>query len=376
MEVSMLSLPTLYSKTATGAIQQWTVASGPYQAGQGIVTVEYGQVGGAIQKTVDIIKTGKNLGKANETTPEQQAGLKAKQLWDKKVKEGYVTDIDKAAAGETDLEGVEPMLAFPIEDKEKHVKFPALAQPKLDGFRCIAIVKNSKARLFSRTRKEILTLPHIIRQLESVFENAVLDGELYNHDLKHDFPRLASIIKRDELHPDHVLIQYHIYDTVAEGGYSERMKPVQSALLSNPQAKSLQMVETHSVSSRDELNGLFQSFLQDNYEGAMYRNPGMPYEHKRSAGLLKVKTMDDAEFEVIGVEEGSGKLMGKAGAMICRTADGKEFRAKMKGALDTLAEYLVNIDKYKGKMLTVQYQGLSPDGIPRFPVGLRFREEI
>jgi len=363
-------LPTLYILTSTGAVQQWSVWTD-----MNVVHTTYGHLDGKMQVTQDVIKTGKNLGKANETTPTQQAEIKAKQLWDKKVKEGYVTDLDQAAKGESDLDGIEPMLAFPIEKKEKHVEFPALVQPKLDGFRCIAIVKDGKAKLFSRTRKEITTLPHIVAELEKFFENIILDGELYNHDLKHDFNRLASIIKRDEIHPDHTLIQYHIYDVVSnEENFNMRTDTVFYELATSGR-DYLKVVLTARVNNKEELQEYFSKFLAENYEGAMYRNPRMGYENKRSASLLKVKTMEDAEFKVIGVEEGSGKLMGKAGALICVTEAGKEFKAKMKGSIESLEEYLVNFKKYENKQLTVQFQGLTPDGVPRFPVGIRFRVE-
>jgi DNA ligase 1 len=365
----MTKLPTLYILTSTGAIQQWSVSTK-----DNTVETVYGQVNGKLQTTVDIIKSGKNLGKVNETTAVEQAALKAKQLFDKKVKEGYVENIDQAAKGQSDLEGVEPMLAFPIEKKEKHVVYPAVAQPKLDGFRCVAIVTNGKARLFSRTRKEITTLPHIIEQLESLFINITLDGELYNHELKHDFPRLASIIKRDELHPDHTLIQYHVYDVIHPGGYLSRTERMFSDI-KNANLANIVVVSQMIVNNKNELNQAFVDYLSENYEGAMYRSIEGEYENKRSANLLKVKEMDDAEFTIVGVEEGSGKLMGKAGAIILETEDGQKFKAKMKGALDTLTDYLINFDNYKGKKLTVQFQGRSPDNIPRFPVGVRIRVE-
>jgi len=378
--------PTLYSKNSNGSVNQWTVSvresvtENNEPGSWGLIETVFGQVDGKLQSTTDLIKEGKNLGKKNETTAFEQAQLKAKQMFDKKVKEGYLDSLERAQSGDTDLPGIEPMLAFPIEKKEKYATFPAIAQPKLDGFRCIAVVANGKARLFSRTRKEIFTLPHIVEQIEKVFGflgEYILDGELYNHELKHDFPRLASIIKRDELHPDHTLIQYHIYDTVAPGGYLERNeKTGELIILAAELAKNLILVEYTEVKSRDELNQAFVDYLGENYEGAMYRSIKGEYENKRSASLLKVKEMDDAEFEVIGVEEGNGKLMGKAGALILKTEDGKEFKAKMKGALDSLTDYLVNFDKYKGRLVTVQFQGRSPDGIPRFPVGLRFREEL
>lgn len=95
----MSTLPTLYSKNANGSVQQWTVSSSPVQEGHseifGGVTVEYGQVGGALQTTTEILKEGKNIGKKTETTPVQQAALKAKQLFDKKVKEGYLESYER-----------------------------------------------------------------------------------------------------------------------------------------------------------------------------------------------------------------------------------------------------------------------------------------
>jgi len=387
----MTKLPTLYILTSTDAIQQWTIMYGnnlmpgidkpsPSLEPYGLVRTEYGQVNGKIQATEDIIKSGKNLGKVNETTAVEQAALKAKQLWDKKIKEGYIENIHQAAHGYSDLEGIEPMLAFPIEKKEKHVVYPAVVQPKLDGFRCIAIVKNGKARLFSRTRKEITTLPHIVEQLEKSYNNIVLDGELYNHELKEDFPRLAGLIKRDEVHPDSKLIQYHIYDSVpqeykeANFSWKERVGHILEMLKMNPNPY-LKPVESVTVNNEEETQEKFTDFLQQGYEGAILRHPTMPYENKRSAGLLKIKIMQDAEFTIINVKEGTGKLMGKAGAFMCVTDAGKEFEVKMKGTLESLEDYLVNFDNYKGKMLTVQFQKYTPYGAPLFPVGLRIRVE-
>lgn len=366
----MKTLPILYKKTNTGKIQTWQVGVD----GNKVVT-RFGQVGGKVQETYDIIK-GKNLGKINETTDEEQAKVKAKQMWEKKIKDHYVASFEKADRGMSEVEGYKPMLAFPIEKKEKHVEFPAIAQPKLDGLRCLAVIENGNVTLFSRTGKPITTLPHIVKELANLFEDYEclrLDGELYNHDYKDDFNKIVSVIKRDEVHADHTLIQYHVYDAAMDGNYEQRYSPVATIIDSN--GKYVCVVDYDVVNTKDDLDHYFSESLAAGYEGAMYRNVNMPYEHKRSAGLLKVKVMDDAEFKVTGVEEGNGKLMGKAGAFWCVTKDGKKFKAKMKGALENLTEYFVNFDKYKGKVLTVQYQGLTPDGVPRFPVGIRFREE-
>jgi DNA ligase OB-like domain len=77
----------------------------------------------------------------------------------------------------------------------------------------------------------------------------------------------------------------------------------------------------------------------------------------------------------VDIEEGRGKMAGKA-VFHCEVAPGKTFKCKLVGRLDDLEQYLREPDKWLGKMVTVQYQNLSADGIPRFPVALRFREDV
>ena len=182
--MSMYKFPTLYKQTSTGAMQQWTIAV----EGATIRTF-WGQTGGKLQEGSDTIRAGKNIGKANETTPEEQAKAEAKSQWELKLKKGYVEQLGQAKAGKVDkiIEGgIFPMLAHTIEKRGKDLKYPCYVQPKLDGHRCIAICKNGKVTLWSRTRKLITGVPHIIKALESIGgfagEHFILDGELYNHD--------------------------------------------------------------------------------------------------------------------------------------------------------------------------------------------------
>jgi DNA ligase-1 len=394
----MRELTKLYRQTSTGAIQQWQATS----AGN-VVTTVYGQVGGKLQTTFENVK-GKNLGKKNETSDIEQAKLKVNQLWDKKIKEGYTESIDEAKAGITNLEGVEPMLAFPFEKKLKHATFPALAQPKLDGFRALAIIKNGKATLFSRTQKIILSVPHINAALEKFFgaKDIILDGELYNHELKHDFNRLASLIKRDDIHKDAEVIQYHIYDRVLNDTYTNRIQLVFDIFTDSIKSNErLKLVQTSTISSENKMRFLHDIYTADGYEGLMYRSTTMEYENKRSAGLLKVKVMQDEEFKIIGVNEGKGREAGFAATFTVEN-NGKghktrEFKAtiarlrkpgvkspeKEADYAETKEEYasrcaeILNApNKFFGKMLTVQFQGRTPDGVPRFPVALRLREDL
>jgi DNA ligase-1 len=365
-------MKTLYKQVSTGKIQQWTVSV----KGNSVISV-YGLVDGKLQTTKETV-FGKNLGKSNETSDEEQALVKATQLFEKKIKEGYVEDIKVAQKYKNVLSAISPMLAFPIDKKEKHVVFPAFIQPKFDGMRCLAVVEYDTCVLYSRSQKVIDTLPHLnesILQLakDQQIDFAIFDGELYNHEYKDDFNTIMSLIKRDEVHPNSETVEYHIYDIVQEVPFSNRLQTLLGLGIQN--YKGLKTVLTHAIYDESELHEFFVAFKKLGYEGAIYRNPNMNYEFKRSVGLLKVKEMADAEFRIIGVNEGKGKLEGHAGAFVCLTKEGKEFKAKLKGKTEDLKEYFVNFDKYKNALLTVQYQDLTPDGIPRFPVGLRIRRE-
>lgn len=373
------TFPTLYKKTATGAIQQWEVFVHAFGVGGEVVT-QFGQVGGELQTTTDYVKEGKNLGKKNATTALEQAALQAKQAWDKKRKAGYTENLKLAQSTDNVLDAIKPMLAHVYEDHPSKVVWPAYVQAKLDGMRCIAIVTNGKCKLYSRTQKLIETMPHIIRELERLSEewmesNLILDGELYSHALSDDFNKIMSIAKRSDLHPEHELVQYHVYDIPScVLPFKERCE-VLSKMFRQVESESVKEVQTYGCDNEGELALSLESLLLDGYEGLMYRNPNSYYENKRSHGLLKVKTFRDEEFEVVDVEEGKGKLQGKAGAIWCVTKEGKRFKAKMQGTLESLTDYLVNFESYKGRMLTVKFQNYTPDGIPRFGVGIRFREE-
>jgi ATP-dependent DNA ligase len=137
----------------------------------------------------------------------------------------------------------------------------------------------------------------------------------------------------------------------------------------------LKLVPTETVETQDELTNVFGAYIGHGFEGMMVRNAQARYKNSRSHDLLKVKIMQDAEFELVRIEEGRGKMAGKA-IFTCVTEDGKEFRCKLVGALDSLKQYVDEPEKWLGKPVTVKYQNLSADGIPRFPIALRFREDV
>ena len=386
----METFPTLYKKTSTGKIQVWKIWVAPAADVDCYAIInEYGVLNGKMQRAVDVIREGKNVGKVNETTPYEQAVAEARSEWEGKKKKHYVESIEEAEAGQVDSTfvagGVKPMLAHKYHEQGHKIKYPAFVQPKLDGHRCIAVIQDGKASLWSRTQKRITSMPHVEAALELLAAthpngpmNMVLDGELYNHDYHNRFEDLSSMIRKATPQPGCEVVQYWIYDVVVDLPFSERnamLESFETLIKSYGLGTVLGILATFEVADEEAMLALTGEFIANNYEGAIVRNAATLYENKRSYGLQKVKQFEDAEFEIVDVEEGRGNMAGRA-IFVCLAPNGERFNAKMQGNLDNLSQIWQERENYIGKQLTVKYQGWYESGVPRFPVGIRLREDI
>ena len=364
--------PILYKISSSGTLRQWQ----SWSEGN-VVHTKFGQVEGKMQQSMDIVK-GKGVGKAS-TTPEQQAAREAEGLADKQIKKGYSDTRKKAESTTNALPAVLPMLAFVYEDM-KNPDYPAFVQPKLDGVRCLAIVAGGVCKLYTRSQKIIDTVPHINAAVEKLadlcgMDSFVLDGELYNHEFHDDFGRILGAIKRKESGEDSHLVHYYVYDLPLNEGFSIRTDAL--AHMMKGRGLPLVRVETQMVIDEKEMYDYALKKMSEGFEGAMYRSVSGPYEGKRSKHLCKVKTMREDEFEVTGYQEGTGKLMGYVGSFHCKTKDEVKFKAKLEGKLDNLPKFnSPEAHALIGKFLTVRYQNLTPDGAPRFPVGVKFKDAV
>lgn len=259
-----------------------------------------------------------------------------------------------------------PMLA------RKYEAFaPGFAQPKLDGIRCVA----RREGLFTREGQPIRGAPHIHEALSSAFRDEpglILDGELYNHDLREDFNAIISLVRKKEPDAEHLtrsreLVQYHIYDMPSsDAEFSLRYAELLDIVTAS-QSETIQMVDTQGVEHEAQFDQLHGEWLEAGYEGSMWR-ANAQYEQKRSKTLLKRKEFQDAEFEVVSIEEGVGNWAGMAKSVICRLPDGRTFGAGIKGSKERAVELLSE----QHKVVTVHYFHLTPDGVPRFPVVTKF----
>jgi ATP-dependent DNA ligase len=274
-----------------------------------------------------------------------------------------------------------PMLAHKWPEKAKYVTFPCYVQPKFDGTRTVAVcgLKLGIPCLFSRQRKAYPHLEHIQAVVRQLPKGLLLDGELYRHDM--DFQEIVGTVKKKTLtkadEAKHGLIQLHCYDLVdTEKPFEERFALLKKVFSEHKKVIGdvLVLCPTEKVAKKEDLQAKHDAYVADGYEGLMVRNIGGLYDvGNRSTDLLKMKEFQDDEFEIIGFQEGEG---GDKGLVIwrCKTKAGKEFSCRPRGTHEVRAELFKHGKEYVGKMLTVRFQELTADGIPRFPVGIAVRD--
>jgi DNA ligase-1 len=357
----MMVRETLYKLDSKGKVREWRM-----------------EIEGAKFRTVSGLADGKqvisewkqthakNVGRANATTAEEQAVAEVDALYTKRLDGEYhtsVKDVSKARF-------FKPMLAAKWEDRLNKVEYPVYVQPKLDGVRCIA---NSDG-LWTRTGKQIVSCPHIEIALEPLFEtdpDLVLDGELYNHKLRDDFNQIISLVRKtkptdEDLADSKNMVEFHVYDLPScDDIYSVRRTELEQVL--RYEDSCLEFVQTDFATSQKDVDGLFGQYVEQGYEGGIIRLD-MPYEQKRSNSLLKRKDFEDAEFEIISVEEGQGNWSGYAKTLFIKLPDGTVQQSGLAGNQDYLRQVLADREAYRGGEATVQYFTKTPDGKLRFPV--------
>lgn len=136
---------------------------------------------------------------------------------------------------------------------------------------------------------------------------------------------------------------------------------------------TLQWVTTTLVETIPKIQENLTQFTSLGFEGLMLRDPNGLYKMNRSNNLLKFKTFIDAEFKVVDFKEGTKADKGTV-IWVCTSYNNILFNVRPKGTLEERSELFKNAHDYVGRMLTVRYQELTDKGVPRFPVGIGFRD--
>jgi ATP-dependent DNA ligase len=359
--------PLLFAKSSTGKIKVWQIRAESVDNEAKIVT-NHGYVDSEELQSAEVkVTKGKNIGKKNETTPFEQACSQAESKWNKKKDKKYVED----PSGDSDI--LLPMLAHTFSKRKHDLNYPALAQPKLNGIRCLAKKISDEEMVYtSREAKIFSTLEHLTPDLLKIMKvKQVLDGELFTRELT--FQQITSAVKRLQDNTD--LIQLWVYDIVDSDTPFDRRLVQYLKMVEKANSDRVVSVTCEEVKSDEEVMVLHDRYYEAAFEGIMIRNrEGLYKETYRSKDLQKHKNFIDDEFEIIGYHDGEGKDEG-AVTWICVTKDGEEFDCTPNGTYPQRYKWWEDRKKYIGKMLTVRYQNLSDDrNVPVFPKGIVIRD--
>ena len=386
---------TLYKRDKRGKLMEWSIDHNEVSYWS-----QSGDVGGKLVMTSPTFVEQKNVGRANETSLEEQVLKEVASKIQFQIDHGYSYEIP------SEEKRFEVSLAAKYDDRLEKGKldFPYICEQKLDGLRSYLKIENGEIKMYSRNHKEYVSCPHIketsfVKEFFRLYPDGILDGELYNHELKEDFNKIVSLVKKTKPKPEDLeesakLVQYHCFDSFYPSEpnltYKERKERLASLIITLPYyfEESVEIVGAHykltdevtfvEVFNEEEVEDMILNFISEGYEGIMLKKD-VPYFFGRSFEMLKYKKFFDKEYKIVDFEEGKGNLKGIAASVICVAENGSLFKAGVTGTQDYAADLLVHKDEYIGKLATIKYQALTPvkedgGGVPRFGKMMAIRD--
>lgn len=381
------------------------------------VWVETGVIDGKNTRHAPSYPSMKNEGKSNERNSLEQGLVDARSLYLKKIENGLQIkkDFKKKTSNKISKKNIKyfPMLVRKFQDEKKHLLYPLYVQPKLDGARCITFLNISPKEnptiknviMYSRQKKEYIGFDDIRKELLSILidmwdfnknESIYIDGELYKHGLS--LQTISGAVrnpKRDEM-PEYKGIQYWVFDIFYPNHlnliFKERLD-ILDEIFEILDSKNIVKVPTHISKSEIDQEKLYKEYLNKKYEGIILRNSTSLYltdadknsTKIRSKFVLKRKMTYSDEFEVVNFDEGKkGKDKG-AIMWVLKTHDSdKTFNATPKN-ITYIERYKLFKEasdnngfknKFKGRMMTIEYEDLSNDNVPLRAKSIGFREHL
>lgn len=375
----------LYLEANNGKIQMWKadISSELTQEGFVTITATYGMTDGKKQTKDTFVKSGKNIGKKNETSIHEQAVLKLDQMYADKIKnKSMVFDIADW------VRPMRPSLAMAYHKREKYVQHIEywLADEKLDGNRAYEFWDGS---VQSKSGDVTTPIAHIAKSMVKLKEIAKqkglpeinFDGEYYLHGVDLQDITGISNTKNDEDRRTDILLEYHIFGCYVPSEPLMSAKKRYELLLELFDGVDLEFLvlrkKTVIKNNREDIKAFTRKCELAGYEGSILLDPNAPYNHSknpsdRNDSMFKDKNMQDDEFLIVDIIENENEV--GIPKFIIQLPNGETCEVVMKGKKEKAKEYWTNREKYIGKYLKVQYQTYTKYGKLEFPVGLEIRE--
>lgn len=259
------------------------------------------------------------------------------------------------------------------------MEWPAYSQLKADGMRINAFIEDGNVTLRGRSGREVDLLGCLDAELLKLAkyvdmdEAFVIDGELLVEEANGSImPRkkgngiLNKAIKGTISLDEASMVRMNVWDIIPLADfmrekcttrYEERWNTIAAAVL-EAQAKAtvskIDLIESIGVKDLKEAEAHFNEMLKRGEEGTLLKSPNHIWEDKRSYGLIKMKAEKDADLRVVGWVEGTGKYVGKLGALICRTDDG-EVEVSVGGGFTDDERATLTEEKVIDRIITVLY---------------------
>jgi len=323
----------------------------------------------------------KNVGRSNETDPAQQAKLESTALIIKKIREGYFYSEEEALSNNV----IMPMLAKDyFKEKKKLAKLTKIAvQPKLDGIRCVVHCSyaNNTIDALSRKNKPIKNIWPILDDImteyknycenHEIFEDIILDGELYMHGKT--FQEVSKLVKND-WGARNETPQYWIYDIIIPDMDFQERAIVISNTFAEYEGDNIVIVDTKTIDNDvDTIKETFANYINMDYEGMMVRVLKSKYKVTgRSSDLLKYKEFITVTLPIADITPNDAN---PNHGTVWTIFKGNLQRSGAKLSHEDREDLLTNRDEYVGRMGEFRYFEETDDGYMRFPVFLGMRDD-
>ena len=288
-------------------------------------------------------------------------------------------------------------LAHDSANHESKVSGQKLIEVKLDGVRVVTIVyPDGRVDMFSRNGKELINFPHVTEQISAVVKKTpppyalVLDGEIMSSSFQ---DLMTQVHRKSDVKANDAIL--NLFDMCPledfELGFWDKSQTVRSQMvqtwveqnhtdLPNVTCLANELVDLDTVEGQLRYKEINAQAVAGGYEGIMIKDPEAGYECKRSVAWLKLKPFIEVSLEVVDVEEGTGRNVGRLGAIVCQGVDdGKTIRVNVgSGFSDSDRDsYWSSRDSLLGQIVEVRADAVTQnqDGTYslRFPRFLRFR---
>jgi hypothetical protein len=405
----------LFKEGTGGEIRVWQVGFLPNENNlkmvHGILITTKGENGQLITATHPITenKSGRSL--------QQQALLEARKRYLDQYSSGY---LPKGEELPVELNGTEPMLAKTLKlgnekcksNEVKITNYPVSVMAKYDGIRCLSrCLPDGSVQTRSRNNKpHEAPLTHIKEELKNFLKYlpfpSELDGELYSLDM--GFDELSGVIRtKKRKHLKHDLVKFYIFDLIEPKNlcWEERYRVLVEAftkyLEDGNTCHTFQIIQTYTVNNEKELLEFHDKFVFDGFEGIIIRKYGCVevnkcclqylstpermckkcekgykltiYRSKRTNALIKYKMFQDEEAIIMDFSKGIGTEEG-AIEYIVKDVRGNILKLRPKGTMEERRRLYQEGKTLIGKKVTIRYQELSKDNIPRFPLVVCIRD--